>query len=142
MIEFNIELINEIYGLDGDTAAEEMIINSETGKNENGENKIGYTVFYNSGLTQPNIRFKLYRRNYNNIDDTTYSLVDAQDYFADTLAASPNAKEYIIRDEPDEEFNVQFETKDDLVSGTYKMVFELYDDTALIGTVDKYFVIK
>ena len=142
MIEFNIEIINEIYGLDVNTTPEEMIINSETGKNENGENSISYTVLYNSGLTQPNIRFKLYRRNYNTIDDTTYSLVDAQDYFADTLTASPNEKEYIIRDEPDSEFNVEFETNDDLISGTYKMVFELYDDTALIGTVDKYFVIK
>ena len=142
MIEFNIEIINEIYGLNISTTPEEMSINSETGKNENGENSIGYTIVYNSGLTQPNIRFKLYRRNYNNIDDTTYTLVDAQDYFADTLDASSIANEYIIRDEPDPEFNVEFETKDDLVSGTYKMEFELYDDTALIGTVDKYFIIK
>lgn len=142
MIEFNIEIINEIYGLDVSTTPEEMSINSETGKNENGENSIGYTVFYNSGLTQPNIRFKLYRRNYNNIDDTSYSLVDAQDYFSTVLDASPNEKEYILRDEPDEEFNVEFETNEDLVSGTYKMVFELYDNTALIGTVDKYFIIK
>ena len=142
MIEFNIEIINEIYGLNVETTPEEMIINSETGQNENKENKIGYTVFYNSGLTQPNIRFKLYRRNYNNIDDTSYSLVDAQDYFETVLDPSTNTNEYILRDEPDEEFNVLFTTKDDLISGTYKMVFELYDDTALIGTVDKYFIIK
>ena len=142
MIEFNIEIINEIYGLDVETTPEEMIINSVTGQNENGENSISYTVFYNSGLTQPNIRFKLYRRNYNSISDTTYSLVDAQNYFETTLDASPNENEYILRDEPDEEFNVEFETGSNLVSGTYKMVFELYDDTALIGTVDKYFIIK
>ena len=48
---------------------EEMIINSATGKNENGANSIGYTVKYNSGLNNPNIRFKLYRRNYNKFNE-------------------------------------------------------------------------
>ena len=142
MIEFDIEIVNEIYGLNVETTPEEMIINSETGKNENDENKIGYTILYNSGLTEPNIRFKLYRRNYATIDDTTYSLVDAADYFSDELTASSNEKEYIISSEPLDEFNIDFTTKSELTSGTYKMVFELYDDDAMIGTVDKYFIIK
>ena len=141
-VDFTIEIVNEIYGLNVETTAEEMSINKDTGLNENGSNSIGYTVKYNSGLQNPNIRFKLYRRNYNTIDDTTYSLVDAADYFTDELVSTTNEKEYLINSEPDEEFTTEFTTGENLMSGTYKMQFILYDDDAVIGSVDKYFIIK
>ena len=141
-VDFEIEIINEIYGLNVTTTAEEMSINKDTGLNENGENEINYTVSYNSGLNDPNIRFKLFRRNYATIDDTTYSLVDAADYFTNELTPSGITNEYMVSDDPGESFNVTYTTGEDLVSGTYKMQFILYDDTAVIGTVDKYFIIK
>ena len=141
-VDFEIEIVNEIYGLNVETTAEEMSINKDTGANENGSNSISYTVKYNSGLNDPNIRFKLYRRNYNTIDDTTYSLVDAQDYFTDELVSTSNENEYLINDDPDDEFEVEFETGENLMSGTYKMQFILYDENAIIGSVDKYFIIK
>ncbi len=141
-IDFDIEIVNEIYGLDVTTTAEEMSINKDTGKNENDSNSIGYTIKYNSGLQDPNIRFQLYRRNYATIDDTTYSLVDAADYFTDELTSTSNTNEYLISDDPEDEFDITFTTGTNLMSGTYKMVFILYDDTSAIGTVEKYFIIK
>ncbi len=119
-----------------------MSINKDTGKNENDSNSIGYTIKYNSGLQDPNIRFQLYRRNYATIDDTTYSLVDAADYFTDELTSTSNTNEYLISDDPEDEFDITFTTGTNLMSGTYKMVFILYDDTSAIGTVEKYFIIK
>ena len=75
------------------------------------------------------------------MNDTTYSLVDATNYFTDELTVS-GTNEYLIVDDPDDEFTVTYHTDEGLVSGTYKMEFRLYDDTSLIGTVEKYFIIK
>jgi hypothetical protein len=140
-LDFNIEIVNEIYGLDVNAIPEEMVVKAETGYNENGTNKINYTIQYNSGLHNPSISLKMYRRNYNSIDDTTYSVVDAADYF-DSLTATSVANEYLISSSPTEEFVKQLTYKTDLLSGTYKMEFKLYDDGAVIGNVIKYIIIK
>ncbi len=140
--DFAIEIVNEIYGLDVNTSAEEMIIDSLTGNNANNQNTIVYNIDYNSGLTNPNIRFKMYRRSYENIDDTNYILVDAQDYFDNAFLPSPNAKEYRIVTNPVEHNEYTFTLNENLVTGTYKMEFILYDDMAPIGSVEKYIIIK
>ena len=56
--------------------------------------------------------------------------------------STSNENEYLINDDPDDEFEVEFETGENLMSGTYKMQFILYDENAIIGSVDKYFIIK
>ncbi len=139
--DFAIEIVNEIYGLDVNTTPEEMIINSLTGKNANGEASIKFDIDYNSGLNNPSIHLKMYRRNYNTIDDTTYTLINAQDYFDNALVRDKE-KEYIIIDNPNETNSVTFRTKSELITGTYRLEFILYDGSSAIGTVEKYIVIK
>ena len=140
--DFDIEIVNEIYGLNVETTPEEMIINKDTGENENHVNEINYTISYNSGLNNPNIHIKMYRRSYNNIDDTNYLLVDFQDYVSTALIKADNDKEYIIVDNPNEETNIKIYLNKNLVSGTYKLEFILYDNSSPIGTVEKYIIIK
>ena len=141
-IEFNIEIINEIYGLNVETTPEEMIINAETGLNENKQNTLKYNISYNSGLTNPSIHVKMYRRGYNTIDDTSYHVVDAQDYFSNTFTSTSKPNEYLVVSGPEEEFDFTFTNKADLMTGTYKLEFILYDDNSVIGSVDKYIIIK
>ena len=140
-IEFDIEIVNEIYGLNVETTPEEMIINSATGENANEEKTLKYDFTYNSGLTNPSIRVKMYRRGYSSIDDTTYHLVDLADYFTNELT-STGTNEYLINDSPGSEFSFTFNNGTSLVSGTYKLQFILYDDNSVIGSVDKYIIIK
>ncbi len=140
-LDFNIEIVNEIYGLDVDADPKEMIVNTETNKNEKGTNTITYNFEYNSGLTNPNIKFKMYRRNYASVNDTSYSVVDAADYFSG-LTASARANEYVVENNLSNEFNHTFTYKNNLMSGTYKLEFILYDGNSKIGTVDKYIIIK
>ncbi len=139
--DFDIEIVNEIYGLDIDTAPEDMIINKDTGLNANDTDTITYNISYNSGLNNPSIRLKMYRRGYDTIDDTSYHLVDAQDYFKSALVRV-NEKEYVVSENPNEETQFSVKMKDNLISGTYKLEFILYDDNSPIGTVDKYIIIK
>ena len=140
-LDFTVDVVNEIYGLDVNAIPEEMVVKAETGYNENGTNTINYTVEYNSGLTSPSISLKMYRRNYNNINDTTYSVVDANNYFSGLLGSGVT-NEYIISTSPTAEFTKTLTYKTNLLSGTYKMEFKLYDDGAEIGSVIKYIIIK
>ena len=48
----------------------------------------------------------------------------------------------MLVDDPASSIDVSFTTKSNLVSGTYKVEFILYDDTAPIGNVVKYFIVK
>ena len=140
-LDFDIEIVNERYGLNVEADSREMIYLNETGATEFGNKLITYHFSYNSGLTNPSIKFKMYRRNYASINDTTYSLVDAADYF-DNLTSSGRNKEYNIDIELEDEFSYPLEYKDNLKSGTYKLEFILYDGSSKIGTVDKYIIIK
>jgi hypothetical protein len=141
-IDFNIEIVNEIYGLDIQTTSEEMIIDAATGLNANGENSIIYNVSYNSGLRNPKIYFKMYRRNYDTIYDTNWTLVDAQDYFSNALVGGFEENEYVAMTNPTNNSHFAFAFNDELISGTYKLEFILYDNSSPIGTVVKYIVIK
>jgi hypothetical protein len=140
-VDFQIEVINEIYGLDVDTSPEEMIIDSLTGDNANGDNSIVFNIDYNSGLRQPSIKFKMYRRKYDNYDDSDYVLVDATDYF-DNAFVTFGENEYSIISNPSAHNRYTFLTKEELMTGTYKMEFILYDDASPIGSVEKYIIIK
>ena len=141
-VDFNIEIVNEIYGLDIETTSEEMIIDASTGLNANEENSIIYNVSYNSGLRNPKLNFKMYRRNYDEVYDTTWTLVDAKDYFSGALSNGFVEKEYVALQRPTDNSSFTFNLKDNLISGTYKLEFILYDDSSAIGTVVKYIIIK
>ena len=141
-IDFDIEIVNEIYGLNIETSAEEMMIDAETGLNTNGVNTIVYNVRYNSGLTNPKINFKMYRRNYDEVYDTTYTLVDALDYFDTVLFQGYDTNEYVFLSDPTDNAQVTFTLKDNLLTGTYKIEFILYGDTSVIGTLERYIIIK
>ena len=118
-----------------------MIVNTETNKTEKGNNSITYNFTYNSGLTNPNIKFKMYRRNYASASDTTYSLVDANNYFSG-LVSSGREKEYVVENSLSDEFTHTFTYKDNLMSGTYRLEFILYDGSSKIGTIEKYIIVK
>ena len=140
-LDFDIEIVNEIYGVDVDADPEEMIVNTENDLTEKGNKSITYNFKYNSGLTNPSIKFKMYRRNYNSVYDTTYTLVDADKIFSG-LVSSGRDKEYVVENSLSESFNHTFNYKDNLKSGTYKLEFILYDGNSKIGTVEKYIIVK
>ena len=127
--------------------------NGYLSKNSN-DNKLNISLDYSSGLPHPYISVKLYRRDYNRPDDLTYSLVDLHDYVSESIdliavgdddpnndAIYPNEYEALsiseIQDVVDEleddtqtaTFNLDYTLNEDLTTGTYKVVFTLYDRT-------------
>ena len=146
----NLVILNDIYGLDSYIPEEQVIIDKKTGhtlEEETGytseeNNKLDIKVNYLSGLANPYITIKLYRRDYEHEYDLTYSLVDLKNYVSETLVGldeeHPNEYEAIRTQTIDSkveddtvavDFDLDYTLKENLVTGTYKVVFTLYDKT-------------
>ena len=144
----NLVILNDIYGLDSNLPDQQVIIDKATGhtlEEDTGyisdeDNKLNINLNYLSGVANPYISIKLYRRDYENEYDLTYSLVDLEDYIRETLTGidsdHPNEYEAISTETIDQsvdditeavDFDLEYTLRNNLVSGTYKIVFTLYD---------------
>ena len=101
-----------------------------------------FTIRYTSLLTNPNIRLEAFRRQYDTIYDTDYDSFDIQTFVSNTLTATDNTNEYMISSNPttNNEYTLQFNST--LISGTYRLVFKLYDDDTEIGRIVRYIIVK
>ena len=68
--------------------------------------------------------------------------MDASDYFSNAFFSGTTDSEYTIINTPQESNTYTFLLKDNLVTGTYKMEFILYDGNSRYGSVEKYIIIK
>ena len=142
VLNLNVRIINSSYGLKATTPDAHKIIDKTTGNNKSGNNDLTCTVNYSSGLNEPSITVSLYRRDYSEECSQTYSKVDLADYITDTLSEPVATNEYLLTDSPTSTITHQMHLKNDLMSGTYKITYKLYDGTNFVGEAYEYFVIK
>lgn len=147
-IELNVTIINSEYGLKVVTKDETKIVESETGNTQDGTNNIVSTVEYESVLEKPHITVSLYRRKYNDVYDMEYEKVDLQEYVTNTLNTIAEEeeekfeKEYLVTNTPKSTQDFSLALKTGLKTGTYKLVYKLYDGKAYVGEDYEYIVIK
>lgn len=141
-LETKFNIIDTIYGLKINTTDKLMFIDKNTGNNLNNTNAYVFNINYSSGLSNPNIRVKLYRRDYSSVYSNEYNLVNLTDYVSNNLNSSSNEYEYYLSNNPVDGLNLTLYFKDNLLSGTYKIGFSLYDGNNYIGEVYKYVIIK
>ncbi|MBR7042114.1 MAG: hypothetical protein IKI04_01290, partial [Bacilli bacterium] len=134
--ENEITIINSTYGLNPVLDQNSVIFSSDNDKN------LTFTVSYTSLLSNPSVRIAMYRRKYDQVYDTNYELVDLQDYVSQTLFATGSQNEYLIINDPGATNNVTILMEDQLLTGTYRLAFRLYDDDTMIGEVIRYIVVK
>lgn len=132
-----ITIINSKYGLNPKLTDDSVVFNS----NNDGK-ALKMTIDYTSILSNPSIRIAMYRRKYDEVYDTNYELVDFQEYTDQVLVNSNNDNEYILTNSPSEINTHTIILKDELLTGTYRLSFRLYDGNVMIGEVYKYIVIK
>lgn len=142
MAEVKIMIIESSYGLKVSTTDEQKIIEKDTGFTQNNNNRLIIDIEYSSGLEKPSIATSLYRRDYSSIYSQKYDLVDLNDYLIYPLTATENESEYIISTNPSATIRYFMDLKQNLMTGTYKLVFKLYDDNEYIGEAYEYFIIK
>ena len=135
---YNVDLtiINSTYGLDPTIRDESVIYRANNDKN------MMFNIKYTSLLNNPNIRIALYRRDYDEVYDTDYLLVDFQAFVVDTLITTNNQYEYLLITDPPENSQFTITLKDQLLTGTYRVAFRLYDDDTMIGEINRYIIVK
>lgn len=147
--EFTITVVGNDNLIIADSEDNIKIVDKITGTNLDGNNKEVYTIKYKSVLSNPNVRISLYKRNIADQDDITYQNIDMSMIFSNTLTL-PNSVslttdkeyEYIITQEPEEKFLIQLNLKENITSGTYRLVFSLYDENHLVDEDIEYIIIK
>ena len=142
MVELNIRVINQSFGLKVLTSDNDKIVNKDTGTTISGSNSIVTTLQYSSALSKPNVAVSLYRRDYKEEFSQEYNLVDLKDYVSTELTATKREKEYVVSENPLENSTHFLILKQNLVTGTYKLGYKLYDGDIYIGEVYEYMIIK
>ena len=132
----DIIIINSKYGLNPEINDNSIIFNAINDKS------LKFTIDYSSMLDNPNIRVALYRRKYDQIYDTRYDLVDLADYVDQDLFTTNNPKEYLLISNPPAHSSFNLAMKEELLTGTYRLIFRLYDNDVLIGDITRYIIIK
>ena len=134
--------VNDEYGLKIDIEENDIIIDKQKGFTQDNNSELNMTVEYNSILKNPNIRIEMYRREYDEVYQNDYTLVDIKDYFVDDLDSTNNEKEYILIKNPSNINKVNMYFKNNLITGTYKLKYKLYDNDVYIGEIEKYIIIQ
>ena len=117
-------------------------------KHRDGTNNIVSTIEYESVLEKPQITVSLYRRKYNDVYDMEYEKVNLQEYVTNTLNAITEGqganfeKEYLVTNTPKSTQDFLLTLKTELKTGTYKLVYKLYDGNNYVGEDYEYIVIK
>ena len=140
--ELTVTIVNSSYGLKVVTGDNSKIADKTTGKLEDGSNSLVTVIDYSSSLENPKIAVSLYRRDYTEEFSQNYNLVDLADYVSTTLTATPREKEYMIDENPSAHATHFLLLKPNLVTGTYKLVYKLYDGNNYIGEAYEYIIIK
>lgn len=139
----DLKVINNIFGMNATMDEKDVIIDSKTGNSLDGNNLISFNVTYDSGLENPNIHISLYRRNYDSAYNMNYELVDLDDYLSSNGFSNTNvAMEYMCINNPSASNKVNLRLKENLPTGTYRVVFSLYDGNSYIGNIYKYIIIE
>ena len=141
VVDIPITIVSNLFGLKVDLPDDSVIIDKATGKGDNDNNAMVFTIHYTSGLSNPNLRISMYRRNYDEVYSSAYEKVDIKDYVTNTLIDRGDYN-YLLFDNPHETQTLFLYTRESLKSGTYKIVFSLYDDNTYIGEVYQYVIIK
>ena len=136
------KVLNDSYGLSVDIKDEQLIIDKDTGKNLLDNNVFTFTLKTSTVLDNPSIRVKLYRRNYTTVYSLDYDLVDIKDYFSYNFKDTTNEKEYILLDTALSEIDIFMNINSNLMTGTYQLVFSIYNNDEYIGEVHKYLHIR
>ena len=137
-----MRIINSAFGLKVVNKDSNKIIDKETGVNESNGTTVESVVEYSSKLSNPNIAVSLYRRDYDEEYAQTYTLVDLQEFVSNNLTTTAREKEYEVSTSPTEKITNHFIFKQNLMTGTYKLVYKLYDGDVYVGEAFDYLVIK
>ncbi len=121
------------------------VVDGATGLNQLGLDYNSYLLTYRSVLVNPNVRVELYKRDNSDHSTIVYNEVEFSDLFSTQLYATAFASDYLYEKDltasPNTDSTYRFYFNEELNSGTYKLVFRLYDGTHLIEEETEYVIV-
>ena len=139
----DVQVVSTDYGFSVTLDDKSVLIDKETGKTKNDNNDLAFTLGYSGGFEHPKIVVSLYRRSYEDIYSYDYNLIDLRSYVTNTLVSTNVQNEYLVTDLLYATQNFTLTLKNTgLTTGTYKIVFTLYDGNNRICDMHKTIIIK
>ncbi len=138
--EFNVTVVSSDNSISADCDDLMKVVIGETGLNLAGTRTNVYDIKYESQLTNPNFRIEVYKRKVTSIDTTEYDSIPFNQLFTNTMTTVSGNEVSFTMSSGEE--SLEFELQNNLTSGTYKIVFKLYDGNQLIDDDIKYVIVK
>ena len=117
------------------------VVDGETGLNLKDEAFNTYEVKYQAQLTNPNFRVEIFKRDTSTYDSTQFTSISFNQLFSDSLTAGSGHEVYLNMGQSTTK-SFDFHLQSTLTSGTYRIVFRLYDSDQLIDDEVKYVIVK
>ena len=140
--EYTIHVVNSNNSISVTCDDRIKIVNGETGFNLNGTKINPYTITYESELSNPNIRIEVYKRKVDDINSIEFESIPLENLFKNRLTSANNGNEHIVNIGNGTTGTVNLELQDNLISGTYRISFKLYDNNQIIDDDIKYVIVK
>ena len=161
---FRLNLVNEKYGLNSEIAEESDTIIYKNGKTTGGEDTVDIDLSYFGSYVDPSIKVSLMRRSYSSINSYDYEEADISKIFDLSSTAFSDNSNLTATDLFDTStmtiksdalvghgdsgemgtYRISFKLRDDieLKTGTYRIMFTLYNGNHDVGDVYTYIIIK
>ena len=139
--EFTVHVVSSDNTITVDCDDKTKVVDGATSLNMNNSKINTYNIEYTSNLNNPSIRVEVYKRDTADIDSTTYTSVPFNNLFSNNLDVAIG-NEMLIDMGTSSSKSVDFTLADNLTSGTYRVVFKLYDNTQIIDSETKYVIVK
>ena len=120
------------------------LVDGETGKNKNNTIFNQYTITNKSVLLNPNIRVDLFKRSIVNANTLDYVEVPFNTLFSDSVTSSNNSLypyEIRLNSTANSTTIYTFYLNENITSGTYKLVFRLYDNNQVVDEEIQYVIV-
>ncbi len=144
IVDKNLTVVGSDNALLVTTDDKTKVVDGSTALNKADSKTNRYEVTYRSVLINPNVRVSLYKRDIASRDSIVYEEIDFNTLFTNNLIPSSSRK-YIHEKQlslaVNNINNVDFKLHDKLTSGTYKLVFRLYDGDTLIEEENEYIIV-
>ena len=120
----------------------DKLIIGETGLNAAGLTSNTYEVKVKSLLTNMQVMLEIQKRNINTVDTLEYTKVPFSTLFTNSYSSySDNEVILGITTQGTRNVTLNINPTENLVSGTYKLIFKLYDNGVLIDSETKYVIV-
>lgn len=137
--DFTVYVVSSNNTITVDCDDKEKVVDGNKGLNMNLSKFNTYNISYTSDLNNPGVRVEVYKRDITDSNSNIFTSVPFNSLFSNTLP-SYSGNEMLLNVKNKDSMNFNF--VDNLTSGTYRVVFKLYDNSQLIDQDIKYIIVK